>query len=271
MSASSHPPAPVTPIRMSRMRAGLHRFLSHWVVECPAFALLFDLFVREYRLGPLRFEIPARLAPRAFRSRWFLGRYEWFERTLIDRHVPGAAQVLEFGGCLGVVSCYINRRLDQPGRHKVFEANPTLIPVLQRNRELNQCSFTIEHGMISQREAATFYVAESVLDSSMYQAEGTGVTVPAKSIRAVLGENPWADTLIMDIEGAEQDVFLAGDADWSGIQLILLEMHASLIGAAAVTQISARLNELGFQPIDSLGQVEVWRRGQNQSPAAPVK
>lgn len=253
---------------MGWMRATLHRFLSHWVVECPLFAVIFDIFVGQYRLGSLKYEIPEPLTTRAFRARWFLGRYEWFERSLIDRHLSTSAKVLELGGCLGVVSCYVNRKLDQPTFHKVFEANPALIPVLQRNKNLNQSSFLIEHAMISSHGQSTFFVADSVLDSSKYQKDGSGVQVPVKPISVVLSENQWADTLIMDIEGAEQDVFLSESADFSRIHLILLEMHERIIGIEAVRQISTRLSELGFEQADCAGQVEVWRRTRPRSAAS---
>ena len=65
------------------------------------------------------------------------------ERALIKRWLPNDLPVLEFGGGLGVVSCLVNRKLANPSRHVVVEADPGMISVLERNRNINGLNFTV--------------------------------------------------------------------------------------------------------------------------------
>jgi len=60
----------------------------------------------------------------------------------------GGAAVLELGGCLGVLSCTINKRLGDPTKHVVLEANPALIPYLRGNREINRAAFIVTNSVV---------------------------------------------------------------------------------------------------------------------------
>jgi hypothetical protein len=71
------------------------------------------------------------------------GKHEGPERRLARRYVDPALPVVELGAAMGVVSCIINRRLADPARHVVVEANPGMIPLLTRNRDRNGCRFRI--------------------------------------------------------------------------------------------------------------------------------
>ena len=72
-----------------------------------------------------------------------LDYYEGAELTLLRDFLLVDLSIIELGGSLGVVACRVNRRLKYPAQHWVIEANPDLIPVLQKNRLLNQCSFSV--------------------------------------------------------------------------------------------------------------------------------
>ena len=72
-----------------------------------------------------------------------------FSAGLAKRGVPAPSlmgwlgAIVEFGGGIGVISCLANRRIGQRDRHIVVEANPHLIPLLEKNRSLNRCAFTV--------------------------------------------------------------------------------------------------------------------------------
>lgn len=57
------------------------------------------------------------------RGKFTADSYELPGRVLAKRYLSPMATVLELGGCIGVVSCVINRVLQQPRRHVVVEGN----------------------------------------------------------------------------------------------------------------------------------------------------
>jgi 16S rRNA A1518/A1519 N6-dimethyltransferase RsmA/KsgA/DIM1 with predicted DNA glycosylase/AP lyase activity len=72
-----------------------------------------------------------------------MGVFEKHERETIKRCLDPNLPVVEVGGCIGVVACTTNRLLQEPSKHVVVEANPDLVPVLEANRQLNQCEFVV--------------------------------------------------------------------------------------------------------------------------------
>src|ERR1700722_14889072 len=83
------------------------------------------------------------------KNRFLFNHYETSERDAIRKYLNPKLPVIELGSAIGVISCLVNRRLVSPERHVAIEANPALIPVLQENRELNGCGFTVLHRAIS--------------------------------------------------------------------------------------------------------------------------
>lgn len=77
------------------------------------------------------------------KSHFFRGDYEDGERRMLARFLDPGLPTIEIGACIGIVSCTTNRRLENPERHVVIEANPYLIPTLEANRDRNGCRFTI--------------------------------------------------------------------------------------------------------------------------------
>src|SRR6185436_18924272 len=113
--------------------------------------LIFDLRGGCYRTDGCQFSIPRNLTSLGYRSCFLRDTYEKEERELIKNLVRSNDSVLEFGACLGVVSCVTNKLLADKTKHVVVEANPLVIPSLYRNRELNQAGFLVEHCAISNR------------------------------------------------------------------------------------------------------------------------
>jgi hypothetical protein len=88
---------------------------------------------------------------------------------------------MDRGGCIGVVSCVINRVLQEPSRHVVVEGNPYIIPALQCNRDFNGCSFQIEHGVLTRSPQARMSVG-LVMDSNQIANDGASTTCCMKTL-----------------------------------------------------------------------------------------
>ena len=117
---------------------------DYWAVGRLAAAVTETVFVEGRR-----FSAPRHLVDHELRCRFLFGRYERPERELLRTYIEPARPVIELGGGLGVIACLINRRLHDPERHVVVEANPSLLPVIDANRRRNDARFSIVHGAIA--------------------------------------------------------------------------------------------------------------------------
>lgn len=144
------------------------------------------------------------LVERLKSSEWEKEETEYIH--LIDEN----AKVLELGGCLGLVSCLVNKRLKNPEKHIVLEANPELIKYLQHNRDINECSFSVENKVLHHtQDTLKFNVDKrSILGSSLTSLPSGRVKTQYdikgytwEDFEAQLGDK--IDTFICDIEGGE--------------------------------------------------------------------
>ena len=179
----------------------------------------------------------------------FLGYYEAEQRTLVKRCLPTDLPVVEFGGGLGVVSCLANRRLINRQDHVVVEANPQVVPLLERNRNMNDCRFHVVNRALAYDSATVaLHVARSFADSRVGGDSGTIVSVPATSLEAIadsFGFDQFA--LICDIEGAEASLVEREiDVLRQRVPFLLVEIHPHILGAAGEARVVQALESAGF-------------------------
>ena len=218
----------------------------------------FDLCGSVYRTEGLEFQIPREHSTRAMRGRFAADTYELPERQLIRKHLPPRAQVLELGGCIGVVSCLINSLLQSPHSHVVVEANPFLIPFLLGNRDLNSAAFNIEQCVVSRSHDATLSVAAD-MDAS--KIGGSDLVVPTRTLEYIESKYDLKfDALVVDIEGAESDFIRENRAALKRMDFILIEFHPSAVGETEVSFLRGILIGCGLQKVDQKLTTEVYRR-----------
>lgn len=223
--------------------------------------LLFDIKGGAYRTEGMVFRIAAEQFPRSYRSRLYFDIYEAPERTLAHKWISPGASVLELGGCVGVVSCVVNKMLASPENHVVVEANPTLIGLLTENRDTNGCAFRIENCILSRAPKAEFYIAKVMTANRKDSGVGTRVDVEVRTYEEI--ENRYAikfDTLIIDIEGGEFDFFKENAAHLGELNLVILELHRNILSPHQVQLCISLLEEAGLTRVDEDGETEVWAR-----------
>ena len=260
-------------------------FVRHWIIEKAAafvyFSLvkflrlfdradgggnslagfLFDFLYDDYRIKGCRFKIPKKLTTRSFRSRFFYKGYESREVFLVEKFIQPGDNVLELGACLGVISCLTNRKLSDPQKHVVVEANPHLIPWLAKNKAKNQCQFAIEHCLVSDTSDGEFFIHPLIVGGSANRQTGQKVQVPVKTLKAL--EEAYGFTfsaLILDIEGGEHDFLVENAADLDHIKTIIVEFHDWIIGKEAIAICTDLLSSNGFHCAFKQQCVEVWQR-----------
>jgi FkbM family methyltransferase len=182
------------------------------------------------------------------------GGYELAERQAL-RFLDPDLPLVELGGAIGVVACLANRRLRDPQRHLVLEANPRLVPLLAENRRRNGGSFRIVARALAydQREIA-FGLDEDFLAGRVGAGADETVQVPTTTLAALLdGAGFDRCSLICDIEGMEVELVRRElDVIAHRVALLVLETHPRLAGGAGTAAMLASLERAGFEA--------VWRR-----------
>ena len=193
------------------------------------------------------------------KSSFLFGEYEKPEREAIRRFLDPNLPVVEFGGSVGVVACITNRRLADPRHHIVVEANPALIPILKKNRDLNQCQFEILPCMVGYgSEQGTFYASTtnfltSTSISSDFSESANLTSVKTTNLLSVLEQNQFPRcTLICDIEGGEADLLDHESAVLSDrVSMLMMEVHDQLLGKERAAQVLDQIHQIGFETVFS--------------------
>jgi FkbM family methyltransferase len=166
------------------------------------------------------------------------------------------------GSAIGVISCLVNRRLVSPERHVAIEANPALIPVLQENRELNGCGFTVLHRAISyDGPEAAFYVSNNFTESSTHVTTAQAVSVVTTTLTTVANEYGFDRfTLLCDIESSEKDL-IVNEAQIlrERVETLFIEIHESL-GERVRNELVDDFLKLDFQQVFHVDDDYVFRK-----------
>jgi FkbM family methyltransferase len=194
----------------------------------------------------------------------FLSRaHERAEFELIDTKLREDTNVIELGAGIGVLSCYINRILDDASTQIAVEANPELIPTLKRNRCLNDSDFIVHAGAYSPNESEVeFPILKSYKYGSMMRESGETRSVAASSITSIASQyNIDNFGLVVDIEGTELELisheidFIAGSSDW-----VMVEFHPSLYDRSRLRSAMDELRTAGFSLSAQADEVYLFER-----------
>ena len=210
------------------------------------------------------------ISPRV-KAALLFGFYEGAERRFVRDHLPIDRDVVELGGSMGVVTTAIARRL-APGRRIVtVEANPSLVPVLERNVAANApgVDVTVVGAALDYSGAATVPLALGDLSTNAkVGGGGTGhgvVDVPTVTLSGLLDEHGLDDvTLVSDVEGAEWAMVRDDRAGLDRVRFAMLELHSTTgeDGERRPWQDLARTltDELGLRMVASHGSVVALTR-----------
>jgi FkbM family methyltransferase len=239
---------------------GLNGFLNRlqwyfqrwWLSDNWLLGKLVELRGNRATLDGCQFDLSSSKILTAQKAGFWAGNYEVKERIAVQQIPNDGLPIVELGGGIGVVSCVTNKHFGNPARHVVVEANPNMIPIITRQRDLNSCKFSIISANLSYdgREVpfnlSSKFLASSSLDIADQDSEI--VRVPATTLRAILDQQGFDHiVLICDIEGAEVSLFEhESDLLGSRVHYLVLEYHPNLTGTDAVQTIKNRLADLGF-------------------------
>lgn len=191
-------------------------------------------------------------------------QYEAREAEAVSRVVKEYDTVLELGAGIGYMSTLAAGRCPG-GQVHCFEANPGLIPYIQRVHAANGVkNVEIHNAILGPHEGtATFHVREDFLASSLDRLSGDGIvreeTIAVRDARRET-QRLKPTVLICDIEGAETQVIPA--LDLSSVRVAVVELHPQWIGAQGVAAVFQAMMAAGlvYYPRRSNAKVVCFRR-----------
>jgi FkbM family methyltransferase len=210
---------------------------------------IIELTGNRVRLDGMVFSTDSPLIQPTEKSALFVGLHELDERTLLRRWLPADLPVVEFGGGLGVVSCATNRKLCHRENHIVVEANPAIIPVLERNRDLNGCQFQLVNKALAyDTETIEFDIQPNFLSSRIGRDPARAVSVPTTSLKTIADAAGFDQmSVICDTEGAEATLVERElDTLRQRVRFLLVEIHPGFLGNAAASRLVETLQASGF-------------------------
>lgn len=194
--------------------------------------------------------------------------YEAREADAVRALVGPEDVALELGGGIGYMSTLMARSCKARAVF-TFEANPRLIPYIERVHAANELDNAhVTNALLGPEDGtATFYERENLLASSLEanpQGERSPVVreheVDVLPIAEVMQEiRPTA--LVCDIEGAEAEVLPL--ADLSSVRVAVIELHPQWVGQTGVQAVfdAFHAHGLTFYPKTSNKKVVTFLKG----------
>lgn len=246
-----------------KVQGRLNWYRSRFQVNNPIVGRVIEMLGNKVRLDGLTYSVDCPYISAGHKSTIAFGLHEIEERALIRRWLPPHFPVIEFGGGLGVVSCLTNRKLQRPEQHIVVEANPWMIPVLDRNRHLNNCKFKIINRAIAyDAPFVELNVDHEFVGSAVGKSSNNAMMVEATNVRRLLDEaNFDCAGIVCDIEGAEADIIQRELRDLGKrVRFLMAEMHPAILGANSVQDLLADLEAMGFTLRERAGDCVFYAR-----------
>lgn len=178
--------------------------------------------------------------------RWIInGKYEAGEIRIIKTKLHKGDIVLEIGTGLGFVAAFCCKRTG-PENVYTFEANPENVKTAVRVFDKNTVNPFQHNALLAEQEGFIEFPVnkKNRLASSLFDETENMVLVPVICLNDFI-EDMKPDFLIMDIEGAEYDIFKI--IHFQTIRKIQFELHPTILGSQKCLEIFMILEEAGFK------------------------
>ncbi|MBU6157438.1 MAG: FkbM family methyltransferase [Bacteroidetes bacterium] len=177
--------------------------------------------------------------------RWIInGQYEQGEIEIIRQRIDPGDRVMEIGTGLGFVSAYCAKIVGSDHVY-TFEANPLNVEMALRVHAKNNVAPHLQNALLADRRGIIDFPInrKSRLSSSLLKSSCEIVKVPQLNLNETI-EALSPDFLIMDIEGAEYEIFRM--IRFQSIKKIQVELHPSILGKVRMNEIFDVLKENQF-------------------------
>lgn len=176
-----------------------------------------------------------------------MGFYEQKEIAILKKTITKQDVVLELGTGLGYNSIYLRKVL---GVEKIYtyEANPKMMPIIKSNFALNKVDIDAKNFVLTldDEKQVELTITDEFWNSSQVKSAGREVVyVPTENINEIISKQK-ITYLLLDIEGGEKFIFRKG-LNLQPVKKICVEIHPTIIGDSAVTEIVSFIIGNGFK------------------------
>jgi FkbM family methyltransferase len=193
--------------------------------------------------------------------------YEQHEAAMINSHLAKNTNVIELGGCFGIISAVIRKRIGPTAKHLIVEARADLAEICAQNAKQNCESNATELviGVIDYSGAKNvmFALGKNAHEGHIGGSTENGIiieTVKLSSLARRMPEGPFA--LICDIEGAEMQLFENEGDILARLSLLLIETHPTVYPNAEISERNMLdyIRAAGLKEIERSGNVICFSR-----------
>lgn len=230
------------------------RVQKEWV-----FGKLFELLRKNrliYKSAVFSFDNPYIQMKRKSRLLFGLGSYEEHPILFAEKYLSRNLPLIELGGCIGVTACITDKIIGN--KHIVVEANPYIIPVLEKNKKVNGCNFSIVNKALGYKNNVDYYVSTNYVDGGLYKKTPQKISVQGITLQA-LAKGFKKINLIVDIEGSEvalidNEINVISEK----VSVLIIEFHPIIIGEIEVKRIISKLENADLHCIEKNGNDVVF-------------
>jgi FkbM family methyltransferase len=177
--------------------------------------------------------------------RWILnGQYEISEIEIVKKYLSKEDIVLEIGTGLGFVSTFCAKIIGDSNVY-TFEANPLNVSVAAEVFKKNEVAPILKNALLGDKLGKQKFSVDvkSRLASSIHKSNIESTDVECLLLNEEI-ERIQPSFLVMDIEGAEYEVFKM--MEFQSIKKIQVEMHPTILGDKKCNEIFDLLKANGF-------------------------
>lgn len=197
-------------------------------------------------------------------------KYEAAEASLIESYLRPDLPVIELGGSLGVISAFIQSRLEPNTAHIIVEANSDIVAVCNanaragRNTDGGTMPEVVNSALAYGVDEISFPVNQNVHANSIDAKADNYVIVPAITLAGLLAAHTIDGqyTLVCDIEGAEAAMIEHDAAALCDAHTVIMELHPAAYGAMQTDEASlkSKMSVLGFEIVAEQADVVAWQK-----------
>lgn len=234
------------------------------ILTLPIFGFIIKLVNGNFILkDKLKFTIDAEGISYKTISTLYFGFYESAEIRFVKKYLRDDLPLIELGTSLGVISTYCN--VINKNKLVCVEANPTLIPPINKNFQLNNIeNYTIINAAIGYNNTMFFERGKSNVSGKLSSTfNERSIVVDMISLNSILNKYGIDEyILICDIEGAEAQLLKNDFESLKNCRQIIIETHEGELDGVKFSPLSLKkmIINLGFVLVDEYGSNFVFKK-----------
>ena len=181
---------------------------------------------------------------------------------MVRKYLTLGMNVIELGGCYGIISALIRKQIGPDATHIIVEADPSLAKICACNANLNNTNnmpdIVVAAIDYSGANEITFARGPNAHAGHIANDGEPGITVPTTTLAEQVSKLTKEEyVLVCDIEGAELDLSQNEQTALSRAYLLILETHPKIYPRKKLDyqQIKTNIENIGFVEIEKSGAV----------------